>query len=398
LFFDYNYFEIRVSYLSVDKGDVMYEFELGPIRPPSEAYSILLRITRNCPWNKCAFCPVYKNNKFSLRTVDEIKSDIDSMYAIYEKIMNRVDFSTGGLIDERMISALLNDDNIPYNYLQHMIFWMHYGMKSLFLQDADSLVMKSADLVEVLNYIREKFPSIERITCYSRSKTLVVKTLDELKRIRTAGLNRIHVGMESGSDEVLKLIRKGVKGSEHIISGQKVVEAGFELSEYFMPGLGGKNFTAENALETAKVLNAINPSFIRIRTTSPVPGTDLYKMMESGEWEPLTEKEKVEELKSMIEGLEGIESYIQSDHIMNLIEDANGKLPDEKGAILDSINSFLQMSLDDQECFIAARRTGRIRFLSDYSRNKEFIEIRDRIKQRFGSIDKAASVLSASTI
>jgi len=376
----------------------MYQFELGPIRPPSEAYSILLRITRNCPWNKCAFCPVYKNNKFSLRSVNEIKGDIDSMYAIYEKIMNRMDLNTGEFVDERIVSALLNDDNIPYNYLQHMIFWMHYGMKSLFLQDADSLVMKSADLVEVLNYIKGKFPSIERITCYSRSKTLVAKTLDELKLIRAAGLNRIHIGMESGSDDVLELIRKGVKGSEHIISGQKVVAAGFELSEYFMPGLGGKKFTTENAIETAKVLNAINPSFIRIRTATPVPGTDLYKMMESGEWQPLTEKEKVEELKSMIERLEGIDSYIQSDHIMNLIEDANGKLPDDKDAILNSLNSFLEMSPYDQECFIAARRTGHIRFFADYSRNKEFIELRDRMKERFGSVDKAAAVLSANTI
>jgi hypothetical protein len=306
--------------------------------------------------------------------------------------------NSGGIIDERIASALLDDDKIPLNSLQHIVFWMHYGMKSLFLQDADSLVMKSADLVEVLNYIRGKFPSIERITCYSRSKTLVVKSVDELKRIRAAGLNRIHIGMESGSDDVLKLIRKGVTGSEHIISGQKVVEAGFELSEYFMPGLGGKKFTAENALETAKVLNAVNPSFIRIRTATPVPGTDLYKMMESGEWQPLTEREKVEELKAMIEGLDGIDSFIQSDHIMNLIEDANGKLPNEKGAILEPLNSFLQMSLDDQECFIAARRTGRIRFLSDYSRTKDFIELRDKMKQRFGSVENAAAVLSAGTI
>jgi len=376
----------------------MYQFELGPIRPPSEAYSILLRITRNCPWNKCAFCPVYKNNKFSLRSVDEIKGDIDSMYAIYEKIVDRVDLNTGGFVDERMVSALIDDDKIPVNYLQHMLFWMHYGMQSLFLQDADSLVMKSADLVEVLNYIRDRFPTIERITCYSRSKTIVVKTVDELKSIRAAGLNRIHIGMESGSDDVLKLIRKGVTGSEHIISGQKVVEAGFELSQYFMPGLGGKKFTASNASETAKVLNAVNPSFIRIRTTTPVPGTDLHKMMEAGEWEPLTEREKVEEIKTMVEGLDGIGSYIQSDHIMNLIEDANGKLPDDKNEILDQLNVFLQMSLDDQECFIAARRTGRIRFLSDYSRTKEFIELRDRMKQRFGSVEKAAAVLSANTL
>ncbi|HPS85811.1 MAG TPA: radical SAM protein [Spirochaetota bacterium] len=376
----------------------MYEFELGPIRPPSEAHSILLRTTRNCPWNKCAFCPVYKNEKFSLRTLEEIKADIDSMHGIYSKILEKVNLDTGGYVSDKIISSLVNDDKIPQNYIQQMLFWMYYGLKSLFLQDADSMVMKSAEMVEILNYIKEKFPTIERITCYSRSKTLAVKNIDELKKIREAGLSRVHIGMESGSDEVLKLIRKGVTGNEHIIAGKKVVEAGFELSEYFMPGIGGRKFTAENAVETSKVLNAINPSFIRIRTATPVPGTGLYSMMENGEWEPLTESEKVEELKNMIEGLHDIDSYIQSDHMMNLIEDSNGKLPEEKEKILAPLNKFLQMSLDDQECFIVARRTGSIRFLSDYSRNKDFIELRDRIKERFGSIDKAAVALSATSL
>jgi radical SAM superfamily enzyme YgiQ (UPF0313 family) len=279
-----------------------------------------------------------------------------------------------------------------------MLFWMYYGLKSMFLQDADSMVVKSGDLVDILNYFREKFPSVERITCYSRSKTLVVKTVEELKKIREAGLSRIHIGMESGSDEVLKLIRKGVTAEEHIAAGKKVVEAGFELSEYFMPGLGGRKFTEENALGTAVVLNEINPSFIRIRTTTPVPGTDLYNMMENGEWEPLTEREKVEELKKMIEGLDGIDSFIQSDHMMNLIEDSSGKLPEDKEKILSPLNKFLDMSLDDQECFIVARRTGRIRFLSDYSRNKDFIDLRDRIKAKYDSIDRAAAFLSMSSL
>lgn len=376
----------------------MYEFELGPIRPPSEAYSMLLRITRNCPWNKCAFCPVYKNEKFSLRSLDEIKADIDAMYGIYSRIMEKVDLKNGGYVSDETIVSLVNNDKIPKYYLQQMLFWMYYGLKSLFLQDADSMVVKSADMIEILNYVKAKFPTIERITCYSRSKTLVVKTVEELKKIRAAGLNRIHIGMESGSDDVLNLIKKGVRGEEHIIAGKKVVEAGFELSEYFMPGLGGKNFTAENAAETAKVLNAVNPSFIRIRTATPVPGTELYSMMEKGDWEPLTEIEKVEELKNMIEGLHGIGSYIQSDHMMNLIEDSNGRLPEDKETILAPLNNFLQMSLDDQECFIVARRTGRIRYLADYSRNKDFINLRDRVKERYGSVDKAAAVLSANTL
>lgn len=372
----------------------MYEFEMGPIRPPSESYSILLRITRNCPWNKCAFCPVYKGQKFSLRSVEEIKADIDSMYSISQKVYERVSQNGNGQFEDRNYHQLLNEDGIPQYYLQQMLFWMHYGMKSLFLQDADSMVMKPKDLVEILKYIRERFPSIERVTCYSRSKTLVARSLEELKEIREAGLNRIHIGMESGSDAVLKLINKGVTGEEHINSGRKVVEAGFELSEYFMPGIGGKNLTDENAEETAKVLNAINPHFIRIRTTIPVPGTELRRMMDDGEWIPLSEMGRVQETRNMISLLEGINSYVQSDHMMNLIEDANGKLPDDKELILSHFDRFLNMSIDDQECYIVGRRTGQIRFLADYTRTAHIENARDRMKSMYGTIDNAALELS----
>lgn len=377
----------------------MYEFELGPIRPPSEAYSVLLRVTRNCPWNKCAFCPVYKSGRFSLRSVDEIKADIDSMYYIVQRIGSRayVNNSTG-YINEEIVEKLVSEDNINPHYLQQMLFWMHYGMRSLFLQDADSMVLKPADLAEILSYIRLKFPTIERITCYTRSKTLVARTPGELKSIRDAGLSRIHIGMESGSDNVLKMINKGVTAEEHISSGKKVIEAGFELSEYYMPGLGGRQYAEENAYETARVLNAVNPSFIRIRTTTPVPGTPLYEMMSGGDWDPMTEKEKVREIYNMVSDLEGITSYIQSDHMMNLIEDANGRLPGDREAILAPLDRFLKMDLDNQECFISARRTGSIRLLADYKSSSEFSALRDRLKTMYGSIDNAAQELSGKTL
>ena len=358
----------------------MYEFELGPIRPPSEAYSVLLRVTRNCPWNKCAFCPVYKSGKFSLRGVDEIKADIDSMHYIVQKVGSRMYTNeSSGYINEEIVNKLVSEDNINPHYLQQMLFWMHYGMRSMFLQDADSMVLKPADLVEVLNYIRAKLPTIERITCYTRSKTLVARKPDELKAIRAAGLNRIHIGMESGSDNVLKMINKGVTADEHISSGKKVIDAGFELSEYYMPGIGGRQYTEENAYETARVLNAVNPSFIRIRTATPVPGTPLHEMMVRGDWDPLTEKEKVQEIYNMISALEGITSCIQSDHMMNLIEDANGKLPGDRESILAPLERFVKMNLEDQECFISARRTGSIRLLADYGSSSEFSGLRDRL-------------------
>ena len=377
----------------------MHEFELGPIRPPSEAYSILLRVTRNCPWNKCAFCPVYKSGKFSLRTVDEIKADIDSMYYIARRVSERLESSgTGNYLTDDIVNRLVTEDNINQHYLQQILFWMHYGMRSLFLQDADSMVLKPDALTEILNYIRRKFPTIERITCYTRSKTLVARTPEELKQIHDAGLNRIHIGMESGSDNVLRLINKGVTAGEHISSGKKVVEAGFELSMYYMPGLGGKQYAEENAFETARVLNAVNPSFIRIRTTTPVPGTPLHLMMERGEWEPMTEREKVLEIRNMIEHLDGITGIIQSDHMMNLIEDANGKLPGDRDAILAPLDRFLSMSREDQECFIAGRRTGNIRMLADYKGGGGFRDLRDRLIQMYGNIENAALVLSSRTM
>jgi len=320
------------------------------------------------------------------------------MHTIAEKIYERIAQSGTGQLDDRAVSLLINEDKIPQYNLQQIIFWLHYGMKNLFLQDADSMVMKPKDLVEILRYIRERFPSIERITCYSRSKTLVARTPDELKEIRGAGLNRIHIGMESGSDEVLKLIKKGVTGDEHISSGRKVVEAGFELSEYYMPGIGGKTLTDQNAEETAKVLNAVNPSFIRIRTTTPVQGTELRKMMDDGDWIPLSEKGRVEEIRYMISLLEGISSYVQSDHMMNLIEDANGKLPGDKDSILKPFDTFLNMSQEDQECFIIGRRTGQIRFLADYKRSSQLESLRERMINSYGNIDNAAMELSGRFI
>ena len=208
-------------------------YEQGVIRPPSEAQSLLIRATRNCPWNQCIFCPAYKGVKFSRRTVEEVKKDIDNMekeYAAYK-----------GMI------------------------------RSAFLQDADSLVLKTSDILEILTYAKEKFPGLERITTYARATTLKRKTVEELKELCKAGLTRIHVGLESGSANVLKMIRKGITPEDIVEGGKKVVEAGMSLSEYIMPGVGGKTMSAENAVETARLLNQVKPDFIRVRTFAMHP-------------------------------------------------------------------------------------------------------------------------------
>ncbi len=360
-------------------------FELGPIRPPSEASSVLLRITRNCPWNKCAFCPVYKKKKFSFRSIDEIKSDIDLISDISNKIDSIEGYDSGNI--------KFNDlrFTIPDEFVKKVMFWKTYGMKSLFLQDADSMVMKTPALVEILTYIKEKLPTVECITTYARSKSISRKTYDELALLKNSGLTRIHIGMESGSDEILRILKKGVTAQEHIDAGQKAVKSGLEVSEYFMPGAGGDKLSDENAIETARVINLINPTYIRIRSTVPIPGTPLYEMMMNKEWFPVSEEGKIREIKLFVENLHGITSLLQSDHIMNLIEEVNGEFPADKEKMINILDSFLNMPVDGKESFIVARRTGRVRFLSDFIITPEIISIKKYLKENYESIDDAVS-------
>lgn len=359
-----------------------YSFELGPIRPPSEATSILLRVTRNCPWNRCTFCPVYKRRKFSTRTVLEVKQDIDAIAYISGLLTGNISES-----DSDDADAELRDINPEY--IQHVAFWLQYGMKSLFLQDADSLVIKPGQLVEILNHIRQKIPTVERITSYSRAKTVSKKSPEELKSIREAGLNRIHIGMESGSAKVLDMIKKGVTPEEQVLAGQKAMAAGFELSEYVMPGIGGESLSKEHAVESAKVLNRVNPTFIRLRTTRVLNNTPLRQMMCDEEWAPLSEVKIIEEIRCFIENLKGIISIIVSDHIMNLIEDAAGEMPRDKGTILNVLDKFLKMKTEDQESFIIGRRLGHFRLLSDYSFNPRVEDIKAKLNLRYSSIEEA---------
>lgn len=367
-----------------------YEFEMGPIRPPSEASSILVRVTRNCPWNKCAFCHTYQDQNFSRRTVEEVKQDIDSIHAIAVRILESVNNNGfGHLFTAESLQRARGGDTTPEYYYQQVAFWMQHGMRTAFLQDANSMLLPTAQLVDIITHLKERFPSIERITTYSRSKTMSRKTIEELKELRAAGLTRIHTGMESGCDDVLDFIRKGVTAEEQISGGKKIVEAGFDLSEYYMPGIGGKQWWRENALESARVLNAVNPTYIRLRSTVPVPGTALFDAMERGEWAPLGEVEKVREIRLFIENLEGITSIVKSDHIMNLIEDIEGTLPGDKERMLDVIDRFLAMEEDQQELYIIGRRLGQYRTLREFRPNPEIENVRRQLKARFGTLDDA---------
>jgi len=343
-------------------------FEQGPIRPPSEARSLLIRPTRNCPWNKCAFCHTYKGSRFELRPVEEIKQDIDAVRALADAIGELSwKLGQGGRVNDTVVAYIFGNEGSFSDTFRHVAAWLYFGGKTVFLQDADTLIMKTDDLVEVLRYLRERFPGIERITSYCRSRTASHKSVEDLRRIREAGLVRIHVGLESGCDEVLRFIRKGATAEEHVKGGKRIVEAGISLCEYVMPGLGGSRWSREHAAETARVLNEINPDHIRLRTLSVRRGTPLHDAMAAGEFTPIGDEEILKEIRLFIECLDGIQSRIVSDHILNLLEELEGKLPEEKEKMLGIIDRYFALSETDRLVFRLGRRRGIYRALGDLS-------------------------------
>ena len=346
-------------------------FEQGPIRPPNEARSLLLRFTRNCPWNQCLFCPVYKGRKFSLRTVEEIKKDIQAARDIADDI-KALSWKLGhsGRVTDQVAGHIFSSSGYSDAY-RSIGAWLYYGTGACFLQDADNLVMPTSDMVEALEFLKEKFPNITRVTTYSRSRTIIRKSVEALKRLKAAGLNRVHVGLESGYDPVLKMMKKGVTGARHVEAGKKIVAAGIELSEYVMPGLGGQELWKEHAIATAKVLNEINPHFIRIRSLRIPERIPLFKLLKEGSFKMQTDDMLVEEIKLFIENLEGITSTITSDHIMNLLEEVSGKLPEDREKMLDVITRYQGMPDADRLVYRLGRRGGAYRSTDDVKRDPD---------------------------
>jgi radical SAM superfamily enzyme YgiQ (UPF0313 family) len=378
-------------------------FEQGPIRPPSEADSLLLRITRNCPWNRCEFCHTYKNEKFSLRTVEEVKKDIDIMREIVSEVRAlswRNGF--GEEITPSLVNLILKDSEHYPDGFRSTVLWLYGGGKNVFLQDANSLVLGITPLVEILGYLKETFPSIERITTYARAKTVSKKTVEELQALYHAGLSRIHIGLETGYDPLLLYIKKGVTAQEHIDAGKKVKASGISLSEYVILGLGGKGMWKEHAIETAKVLNQINPDFIRVRTLKVLKIMPLYQKIEEGDFILLNDDEIMIEERLLIEGLEGIKSFFASDHILNLLEEVEGKLPEDKEKMLATIDRYLALSPKEKAIFRLGRRAGIYRSMDDLSKSELKFQLEETLKrierEKPGGIDQVLSDLMESFI
>jgi biotin synthase-like enzyme len=353
-------------------------FELGPIRPPSEAYSLLIRVTRNCPWNRCKFCHIYKGKKFELRSVEEVKQDILTAKAIQDKLKEiSLKSGDGGRVKE-VAGAILN--NPPNEAYFNIALWLYAGGTSAFLQDANSLIIRTSELIEVIKFLKQTLPSITRVTSYGRSKTAAKKKLAELVQLRQAGLSRLHIGLESGYDPLLQFMDKGVTAAEHIAGGKKIVESGISLCEYVVLGLGGKGMWREHATQTAKVLNQIDPDFIRVRTLTIKQGMPLYDEVKKGNFIRATDEEIIEEEKLLIEHLD-CHPYFVSDHLTNLLQEIEGKLPEDKEKMLASIARFQSLSPEEKHNFRVGRRVGIYNQLDDLYNSRKHSTVEHAIKK-----------------
>ena len=232
-------------------------YEIGPIKPPAEAESLLIRVTRGCDWNKCNFCGLYKNMDYSIRSTEDIIEDIKKFSVIYK----------------------------DKNY------------KTCFLQDSNAFFIQTDKLLKIIHCIKEYFPTVKHIHSYARADTILLKSQNDMEKLRKEGLDHLFCGMESGSDTILKLINKGIESSEIVESGIRAREAGMTLSELVLFGIGGKEYSDENAELTAQVLNKINPEYIRVHATAFKPNTPMFKCIKNGEITLMTEEEIVREQK-----------------------------------------------------------------------------------------------------
>lgn len=339
-------------------------FELGPIRPPSEAYSLLLRINRGCGWNKCRFCGFYRDVPFSIRRAEDVKKDIDLIRdwvaVIQGKEAPRQPKSEG-----------------DYEACSMAYHWVQSGMRSVFFQDGNSLLMNPDELTEVLEYLNAAFPQIQRITTYARSDTINRLSPERLKRYAALKLNRFHIGLETGNDAILKLMRKGTTKQAQITAGIKAKAAGIEINEFYMPNMGGREYARQSALDTADVMNQVNPDFIRIRSMALAENLEMYEDYEKGLLTRPNDIETIQEIRLFLENLHGIDSWVDSDHILNILLELKGRLPQDKEKMLALIDRFLAMPPHQQNIFRLGRRLGVMGNLRDLE-NSVLV---DKVKQ-----------------
>ncbi len=268
-------------------------------RPPSEAYSLIIQATIGCSHNKCTFCSMYKEDKFKIRPTEEIIEDL---------------------------------------YLGRKYY---KNSRRIFLADGDALIIKTRELIKILKVIKNIFPECERVGIYGSPKSVLLKSKEELEELRDLGLGIIYLGLESGSDRILKDIKKGVKSGEMIEAGKKIKDSNIKSSVTLISSIGGKENSMEHALESAKVLNAMEPDYIGLLTLLLEEGTELYEDVQSGKLQLLDPKEILLETKSLVKNLEIENCIFRSNHASNYLS-LRGTLMEDKELILRQIEEGLK--------------------------------------------------------
>lgn len=272
----------------------------GPIyRPPSEAHSLLIQATVGCPHNRCTFCMVYKGIKFRVRPTRDIMEDLE---------------------EARRVSG--------------------EGVKTIFFPAGNTIAMPTQALAEICRASYALFPRLQRLTVYGSSQFIYRKGPDKLRILAAAGLGRIHVGVESGDDAILTRVQKGATSAQQIEAGRMLREAGIENSTYVILGLGGKERSREHARETARVINASPPDFLRLRTLVPKINTPLLEEVLTGRFQMLSPHEVLRETLALIEAVT-VPTRVVSDHYTNYL-DVSGRLPEKKEAMVDNLKRALK--------------------------------------------------------
>ncbi len=278
-------------------------------RPPAEANSIILQITHGCKWNKCHFCEMYSTKQFQLRSIAEIKKDIDYL-AIH-----------------------------------------HKQTKRIFLGDGDAFSIGFDKLLSILEYVKQKLLQLNRISAYASAKEVMGYSEEELSTIKSSGLTLLYVGIESGDDTTLKLMQKGINSRNQLISLLKAKQSGFRLSVMILNGLGGKKYSNQHAINSAKLLNELQPELLSFLTVSYPLGFDHFKQKLNEDFEALSPLELAKEVHLLISNLKLSNTVFRSDHVSNLMP-LKGGLNRDKNRLLTELNQLIQYLSNANESYI----------------------------------------------
>ncbi|WP_416197285.1 MAG: Radical SAM superfamily protein [Sporanaerobacter sp.] len=278
-------------------------------RPPSEAYSLIVQATIGCSQNRCTFCSMYKEKNFRIRRTENIIEDL---------ILGRQEYSK---------------------------------VERIFLADGDALIIKTEELLKILEAIKTIFPECKRVGIYGSPKSILGKSTKELIELRKLGLGIVYLGVESGSDLILEKIKKGVNSFEMIAAGRKIKEADILLSITLISGLGGKEHSMEHVVESARVVNEMNPDYIGLLTLLVEEGTEFYDDVLNGKFKLLTPKEVLLETREFVKRLNVDNCIFRSNHASNYVA-LGGTLNKDKNLILAQIEEGLKMEgLEEEEIF-----------------------------------------------